>query len=252
MLTPVTPSRMRLYPAMAALDPIAGVSLEHYANLCAKMKDCGGDLDVCARIASENGVDAASWKAAMDGWNERMANPATAGEVALAYMPLYQAALAATGGPVATTSFEDYAGMSVMLNHKRFGLDAMYAHYGIDVNKWSQISTYWVNKLTTDMDLAQKFGTLTGQLRQTLDAGGPPPVPGQGAAPQQVSGEDLTAAASAISSLPPVAVGENCYVKWSDGNKYPGRVEEAGDGKCLIGFPNGRREWVENSFITNE
>jgi hypothetical protein len=236
---------------MGALDPIAGISLERYAELAAKMKDCGGDLEVCARIAGENGVDRATWQQAMDGWNERMANPATAGEVALAYMPLYQAALASTGD-VATASFEDYAGMLTMLNHKRFGLDPMYAHYRIDVQKWSQISTYWVNKLTTDQELAQKFGTLTGQIRQQLDAGGPPPIPGQGAAPQQVSGDDIVGAASAISSLPPVAVGENCYVQWSDGNKYPGFVAEASDGKCRIDFPNGHSEWVEHRFISAE
>ena len=38
---------------MGALEPIAGVSLEQYAELCAAMKDCNGDLDVCARIAGE-------------------------------------------------------------------------------------------------------------------------------------------------------------------------------------------------------
>lgn len=236
---------------MGALDPIAGISLERYAELAAKMKDCGGDLEVCARIAEENGVDRGTWQQAMDGWNERMANPATAGEVALAYMPLYQAALASTGD-VAAASFEDYAGMIVMLNHERFGLDAMYAHYGIDVNRWSQISTYWVNELTTDQQLSAKFGELTGALRAQLDAGGPPPVPGQGAAPQQVSGDDIVGAASAISSLPPVAVGENCYVRWSDGNKYPGTVAEAADGKCRIDFPNGRSEWVEYQHISAE
>ncbi len=42
---------------MAALDPIGGISLERYAELAAKMADCGGDLEVCARIAADNGVD---------------------------------------------------------------------------------------------------------------------------------------------------------------------------------------------------
>jgi hypothetical protein len=34
------------------------------------------------------------WEAAMSGWNAPMQDPATAGQVALAYMPLYQSALA--------------------------------------------------------------------------------------------------------------------------------------------------------------
>src|SRR5688572_9784963 len=75
---------------LSMLDPINGISLERYAELAAKMKDCGGDLEVCARIAQENGVDRATWEAAMSGWNARMYDPQTAGTVALAYMPLYQ------------------------------------------------------------------------------------------------------------------------------------------------------------------
>ncbi len=214
------------------------------------MKDCGTDKAACIAIAAQHGVDAASWTAAMDGWNQRMQDRSTAGQVALAYMPLYQAALARTGD-VATASLEDYAGMIVMLNHKRFGLDAMYAHYGIDVNKWSQISTYWVGELAKDQQVAQKFGGLTGQLRQQLDAGGPPPARGQGSAPSGVSGSDVVAASQAVSDFPPVAVGEGCVVKWSDGHRYPGQVVEAGKGQCLIAFGNGARHWVPNSEISN-
>ena len=236
---------------MGALDPIAGISLEHYAELAAKMKDCGGDLEVCARIAEQNGVDRATWQAAMDGWNERMANPATAGEVALAYMPIYQAALARTGD-IATTSFEDYCGMSVMLNHPQFGLDRMYAHYGIDVQQWSQISMYWVDQLTKDQALAARFGQATGALRQQLDAGQPPPPPGQGEKPQGVSAEQVVQAAANVSSLPPVAVGENCYVLWGDNKKYVGQVKEAGDGKCLVAFPDGQEHWIANDRISND
>ncbi len=236
---------------MGALDPIAGISLEQYADLAAKMKDCGGDLEVCASIAEANGVDRATWQAAMDGWNERMANPATAGEVALAYMPIYQAALARTGD-IATTSFEDYCGMSVMLNHPQHGLEKMYAYYGIDVQQWSQISTYWVDQLTRDQDLAGRFGQATGAMRQQLDAGQLPPPPGQGDRPQDVSAEQVVQAAGNISSLPPVAVGENCYVLWGDNKKYVGQVKEAGDGQCLIAFPDGQEHWIANDRISNE
>ena len=62
---------------MGALDPIAGISLERYADLCASMRDCGGNLESCAQIAAQNGVDRQVWEAAMNGWNSRMANPAT-------------------------------------------------------------------------------------------------------------------------------------------------------------------------------
>jgi hypothetical protein len=235
---------------MGALDPIAGISLERYAELCARMKDCGGDLEVCATIAEAEGVGRDTWQAAMDGWNARMNDPATAGQVALAYMPLYQAALARTG-TAATASFEDYAGMSVMVNHPRYGLDPMYAHYGIDVHAWSQISTYWVNELTTDEATRLRFASETGAIRAALDAGQPPPPAGLGHKPAAPTGDQLTRAASAVASLPPVAVGENCYVLWGDGNKYPGQVKQAADGKCLIAFANGHQEWVPNPQISN-
>jgi hypothetical protein len=231
---------------MGPLDPIAGISLERYADLCAKMKDCGGDLEVCARIAGENGVDRATWQSAMDGWNKRMSDPATAGQVALAYMPLYQAALARTGMS-ASASFEDYCGMSAMLNHPRYGLDAMYRHYGIEVQAWSQISMYWVDRLTKDPALASQFAAATGKLRTMLDAG-QVPQPGLGAKPS-TSGAAIAAAAQAVAELPPVAVGENCFVLWNDGNRYVGKVERAEGGKCLVSFPGGRQEWIPYQYI---
>lgn len=111
---------------------------------------------------------------------------------------------------------------------------------------------YWVNKLTTDQALSTRFATLTGELRASLDAGGLPPQPGLGDKPTGVSGDDVVNAASAITELPPVAVGENCYVAWSDGQKYIGNVKEAGKGQCLIAFPDGREDWIANDYITNE
>jgi hypothetical protein len=157
---------------MGALDPIAGISLERFAELCVKMKDCGGDLEVCANIAAENGVDRGVWEAAMQGWNARMQDPATAGQVALAYMPIYQAALAQYGGPVATASYEDYIEMSALINtdvQRPTDFDAMYARFGIDVQKWSQISTYWVDRLTKDPQLGSDYGQKVRARVKELD-----------------------------------------------------------------------------------
>lgn len=161
---------------MGALDPIAGISLERYAELAAKMKDCGGDLEVCARIAGENGVDRATWESAMNGWNARMYDPTTAGEVALAYMPLYQAALAKWGGPAATATYEDYIEMSAMINTDMQGtlkrptqLEIMYAKFGIDAVKWSQISTHWVDKLIKDPQLGADYGNKARERVKALD-----------------------------------------------------------------------------------
>jgi len=240
---------------MNALDPIAGITLERYAELCALMKDCGGDLEVCARIAQENGVDRATWQAAMDGWNQRMQSPATSGQVAVAYMPLYQAALARTGG-VFTASYEDYVGMSAMLRCSRFGLDAMYAHYGIDPQKWSQISVHWVNEITKDNALGQRFDNECTALIGQLNAGAPPPPAGRGDKPQAQSAEAVAEAAQSLASkanpahVSAMAPGQGCLVQWNDGNRYPGHVREAKEGKLLVAFPNGREEWIPAEHVS--
>lgn len=147
-----------------ALAPIAGVTLEKYAELCAKMANTPNEDDAFAAVAEANGVSRADWAAARAGWNERMENTATAATVALAYMPLYQAALAKYGGERATATLDEYIEMSAMINSDLKGedarpkdLDAMYAKFGINPQKWSQISTDWVEKLTKDPLLARDF-----------------------------------------------------------------------------------------------
>jgi len=150
---------------MGSLDPIAGITLERYAELCAKMANCGGDLEVCANIAAENGVDRSTWEAAMNGWNARMYDPQHAAAVALAYMPLYQAALAKWGGPPATATIDEYLEMLAMINTDLRGdikrpvaFEPMYERFGIDAPKWSQISTAWVERLGKDPQLGKEFG----------------------------------------------------------------------------------------------
>lgn len=153
------------HSATGALDPIAGITLERYAELAAKMADCDGDLEVCARIAEQNGVDRPTWDAAMAGWNARMHDPATAAEVALAYMPLYQDALSTHGGPRASATEDEYLEMLAMINTdlkegdvRPVPFEPMYARFGINAPKWSQISTDWVERLNGDPALGAAFG----------------------------------------------------------------------------------------------
>jgi hypothetical protein len=149
----------------SSLEPIAGITLERYAELCAKMANCGGDLEICAQIAEADGVERTTWEAAMNGWNARMYDPNHAAAVALAYMPLYQEALAKYGGPPASATLEEYTEMLAMINTDLKGeirrpvpFEPMYERFGIDAPKWSQISTHWVEKLGTDPQLAKDFG----------------------------------------------------------------------------------------------
>jgi len=150
--------------AADALAPVNGVSLEKYAELCAKMANTPNDEDAFAAVAEANGVAREDWETARAVWNRRMEDTATAGTVAIAYMPLYQAALARYGGEVATATLDEYIEMSAMINTDLKGanarpkdLDAMYAKFNINPQKWSQISTHWVDKLTKDPLLGKDY-----------------------------------------------------------------------------------------------
>ncbi len=152
---------------MDPMEPIAGISLEAYAELCALMKDTGTDTDRQAAMAAEHGHDREAWEAAKNGWTERMSDPATAGTVATAFMPLYQAALARLG-PAKTATFEEYVRMSAMVQMGvRF--ETMYAEFGITGADWSQISTAWVDALTHDPALASRFGDAVAAERAKLE-----------------------------------------------------------------------------------
>lgn len=66
-------------PASGAdLEPIAGVSLELYAEISRGLADYGYDQSKAVEIAASKGVSPSDWQAAMDGWNARMGNPAVA------------------------------------------------------------------------------------------------------------------------------------------------------------------------------
>jgi len=231
---------------MAVLDPIAGVTLAKYAELCAAMRRCGSDDAACVAIAAELGIDAEHWRLAKAGWNARMNESRSSTEVTLAYMPLFQAALARTG--IATASLEDYAGMLEVMNHPELGLAGLLSHYKLDIHEWSQITTYWTDRLNNDPEDRQRFLGMTAEIRALLREDKVPP-PGLGERPV-VTPEELVVAARRIANLPPVAVGENCVVHTIDG-KYPGKVVEAGKGECLIEVADGTRHWIPNRAISD-
>jgi len=163
--------------AAEANEPIAGVALEQYAELCARMARVSDDPEVFARIAAEQGVTRDAWEAAREGWTARMETPATARHIVLRYMPLYQAALAQHGGPAASATYEQYVEMSAMINtsttepnRRPNQLEPMYAAFGITVIDWSQISTYWVERITTDLQLGADFANRLKERIDQLDA----------------------------------------------------------------------------------
>lgn len=60
-------------------EPIAGVSLELYAEISKGLAAFNYDQTKAPEIAASKGVSAEDWQTAMDGWNARMtANPGVA------------------------------------------------------------------------------------------------------------------------------------------------------------------------------
>jgi hypothetical protein len=59
-------------------EPIAGVSIELYAEISKGLADVGYDQSRAVGLAAARGISAPDWQTAMDGWNARMHNGAVA------------------------------------------------------------------------------------------------------------------------------------------------------------------------------
>ena len=70
----------------AFFEPIAGVSLELYAEISRESAGRPGDLGHAASSAAGRGVSSESWQTAMNGWNARMHNPSVAQRFNALYM----------------------------------------------------------------------------------------------------------------------------------------------------------------------
>lgn len=66
-------------PSEADLAPIAGVTLELYAEISKSLAEVSYDLAKAPELAGARGIAAADWQVAVEGWNQRMqASPAVA------------------------------------------------------------------------------------------------------------------------------------------------------------------------------
>ena len=149
------------------MEPIAGLSLERYAQLSAKMKDTGGDMEKCYAIAEAEGVSRADFDAAMKGWTARMSDPATAGQVAGAFMPLYQAAMSEMRGGGEPIDIETYAKVVAEYSFEKddagqqIPVPVVLTRYNLDPTKWNEITSYWTPKINDQNDpAAAKFREL--------------------------------------------------------------------------------------------
>jgi len=233
-------------------EPIAGISLERYAELGAEVSHTQ-DTDEQARIVESLGVSRQSWEAAVQGWTARMQDMSDMGQIATRYMSLYQAAVNQKQGTV-EVSFEDWACMEAAI--QVFGIQGMLGHYGIDQGTWTQIAGHWTQQLSTDpMRYGMQRNNIHQQESARLRAGGQPkPVNIQRSAP---AAQPQAAAPQASYQPPPqpaapagLAVGGRVAVQWADGNHYAGTISELNDNQANVSFPNGQQMWVERRWLS--
>jgi hypothetical protein len=259
-----------------AMQPINGITLERYADLGAAVADHMNDPKKVSEIIAAEGVQAADWEAAKTGWTARMQDMSLMGRVAMAYMPLYQAALAKRKGGQATCSYEDYVAASAAI--KVWGFEVALNAMGVSQSDWTEVAAEWNNTMGSEMMRYAGHHGLVSQEEARLRAGGQPRRPtitrNQGQAPspaampanvnpvaaamQNPVMQQQHAANAAIMANPigfgfgqavaavtgGVAPGARVFVTWSDGNQYPGRVMQTSPQQTLVQFDNGSQQWV--------
>ena len=106
------------------------------------------------------------------------------------------------------------------------------------------------------------------QAQQQAQYGAAPQQPpmAQGMAPQGAASQGAAAPQAAFGAqqapgqaLPqpggqgsPVHFGPGAQVlvQWSDGNRYPGMVQQVNGAQCLVSFPDGRQVWVDARYLS--
>jgi hypothetical protein len=140
--------------------PECSVSLEQYAELCARMSETAGDVSKEYAIAAGLGVQSADWEAAKAHYTKQMQDPTDIGKTAMAFMPLYQAAQARMRGGLAPCTIETYskvhAGMAFRKDaadpSKKIDYMLVLAENGFTQPQWLEIEGYWTPRVAMNTD----------------------------------------------------------------------------------------------------
>jgi hypothetical protein len=158
-----------------AMQPINGISLERYAELGAAISDFINDTQKVNETVQREGVALPDWEAAKAGWTARMQDMNLMGRVAMAYMPLYQAALAKRKGGQAMASYEDFVAVSAAM--KVWGPDVGLKACNVSMSDWTEVAGHWNNTMAREMGRYAGHFNLVTQEEQRLRAGGQPKQP---------------------------------------------------------------------------
>lgn len=155
-----------------AMQPIQGISLERYAELGAVIADFMDDKQRVDAAIQQEGVSLGDWEAAKTGWTARMQDMSLMGRVAMAYMPLYQAALAKRKGGQAQASYEDYVAGSAAI--KVWGYEIALKAMNVSSSDWTEVAGHWNQTMAREMMKYAGHHGLVSQEEARLRAGGQP------------------------------------------------------------------------------
>lgn len=150
-------------------QPVAGVSLELYANLLAEMSEYGEDEARCLATAAAHGVSAEAWEAAKAGWTARFADPALENRVSHAFLAHYTPALARKRGGREPMPVERYAKIFAETSFRKDPADpsrqidreVVLAEHGLTLNAWNEALVHWTPKVSDPNDPASAtFGRI--------------------------------------------------------------------------------------------
>lgn len=254
---------------MDPFAPIAGLSIDRYADLSADVAAARGDALKIGEALGKAGVSAADWEMANAGWSARLADPVLGLPLAGQFEARYHAALDRLLGPPPDVPPEDFAAM--LGEALMGGLPSMGQRRGVNPLAWSRISYRHRSALASDPARLTACLALAGQIAERRLAGAIPA--GAAAAAQSPPAgrgfeQDATHAAKAVGkavvsgldafgsaldqmgkSLMGPSVGARVVVHWSDGNKYPGTVAQVGKAQYLVTMADGAQHWIPEAFV---
>lgn len=153
------------------------ITLEKYADLCVLMSDTAGDESKEIAIAEANGVSGAEWLESKKGYTAKMSDPADMGKTAVAFMPLYQAALDRKRGGGEPCTLELYTKIHAEMafrkdppgSDKQIDYMKVLTENGYTHQAWLECESYWTPRVGSDKEakydavLGAKFRVLMQQ-----------------------------------------------------------------------------------------
>jgi hypothetical protein len=245
-------------------EPVAGLSLERYAELSAEIAAARGDAGKIGEALGRASLALADWERAHAGWSARLSDPALGAALAGPFETRYHAALDRLLGPAPDVPPEDFAAM--LGEALAFGLPGMGQRRGVDPLAWSRISFHARAAAAAEPARFLALLALAGQIgeRRLSEASAPHAARDPGKAFDKdatiaaravgkavVSGLDAFGSAldSMSKSLRGPAVGARVIVRWSDGKDYPGTVAQVGKGQVLVTMTDGAQHWIPEAFV---